>query len=213
MPKVSYTSASTGELLDMNYRRRRSDAVPSVEFPDGSSIDTRDGSVVLFDGVCNLCNGFVDWLVRHDTNGQFQLASLQGQTGQRLCPDLLESNESEWSIILIERGGRYFRSDAVLRIVSSLNWVFRAARVFLLVPRPLRDLVYRWVARNRYRWFGKRETCRIPTADERSRVLTKPGRWSRHRQPSTTCRGRRAIPGGTGRRIGESLAVKSQVDF
>lgn len=139
---------------------------------DGSAISTPARPVVLFDGVCNLCDGFVSWLIRHDTSGQFLLASLQGQTGQRLCPDIRESSASEWSIVLIEHGGRYEQSDAVIRIVSSLPGVFRVTRALLLVPRPLRDLVYRWVARNRYRWFGKRQTCRVPTVDERRRFLT-----------------------------------------
>lgn len=129
------------------------------------------GAVVLFDGVCNLCNGSVQFIVRHDPAGRFRFASLQSREGQALLRRHGLDPADLFSVILVEGGRAYSRSDAALRIAGGLSGGWRAAGALRVVPRPLRDLVYGWVARNRYRWFGRQDACMIPTPELRGRFL------------------------------------------
>jgi predicted DCC family thiol-disulfide oxidoreductase YuxK len=127
--------------------------------------------VLLFDGVCNLCNGSVQFIIRRDSEGRFRFASLQSAAGQRYLDELRIDRQALDSLILIE-GDRWFKeSDAVLRIAHLLGGPWKALGIFRLVPRPLRDRAYRVIARNRYRWFGKRESCWLPTPELRERFL------------------------------------------
>jgi predicted DCC family thiol-disulfide oxidoreductase YuxK len=129
-------------------------------------------NVVLFDGVCNLCNGWVRFVIARDPRARFRFASLQSSFGVEvlrrhcLAPDFLGS------ILLLERGVLFAKSDAVLRIAGGLRWPWPLLAVFRLVPRALRDVVYDWVARNRYRWFGKRESCPLPSPQHTARFLS-----------------------------------------
>ncbi|MEM7480998.1 MAG: thiol-disulfide oxidoreductase DCC family protein [Acidobacteriota bacterium] len=134
--------------------------------------------LVLFDGHCHLCDGTVDWLLKRDRKGALTFAPLQGTTAAGLrAAGLLP--ESQDSLIFVRHarpetaaGTVLLHSSAVLAAGSQLGGPWRVlAAVARLVPPPLRDLVYRWIARNRYRWFGRSETCRIPSADERERFL------------------------------------------
>lgn len=125
--------------------------------------------VVFFDGVCLLCNGFVDFLLRRDVERLFQFAPLQGERAKVLLPAELHSDVN--TVVLWSQGQVFTRSDAVLTVLTQLGGAWGLMKVFWIVPRPLRDLAYRFVAGNRYRWFGRRETCRLPTAGERSRFL------------------------------------------
>lgn len=127
--------------------------------------------IVLFDGVCGLCDGFVTWLLRRDRAGIFRVAPLQGETALRHVSPHHASDPETWSILLVEDGRVLQRSDAVLRIVPQLGGMFRLAALLRFIPRVLRDAVYNVIARNRYRWFGKRDACRVPTAAERKRFL------------------------------------------
>jgi predicted DCC family thiol-disulfide oxidoreductase YuxK len=129
------------------------------------------GAVVLFDGVCNLCNGSVQFIIRHDPAGRFRFASLQSEAGQALLRRHGLDPEDLFSVILVEDGRAHSRSDAALRIAAGLSGGWRAAGALRVVPRPLRDLVYGWVARNRYRWFGRQDACMIPTPELRGRFL------------------------------------------
>lgn len=126
--------------------------------------------VVLFDGVCGLCNRFVDWLIRHDDTGVLSFAPLQGPHGEKLVP-AGDSDDRLDSVVLMDYGKTYRRSSAALRAIALLGWPWNLVKLFLIVPRPIRDAVYRFVAANRYRWFGKREACRVLSAAERSRFL------------------------------------------
>jgi predicted DCC family thiol-disulfide oxidoreductase YuxK len=126
--------------------------------------------LVLFDGVCNLCNRSVQMILRHDPKARFRFASLQSPMGEKLRDDLGIDGEVD-SVILVEGGRWYQESDAALRIAHGLGGAWKLFGVFRLVPRPLRDAVYRWIARNRYRWFGKTETCWVPTPELRGRFL------------------------------------------
>jgi predicted DCC family thiol-disulfide oxidoreductase YuxK len=126
--------------------------------------------IIFFDGVCGLCNRFVDFVLRRDPDGLFQFSPLQGQTAaERLAP----GDTSDLKTVMVVDGNKTFRkSAAVIRVLRQLGGFWRiAAALIWLVPRPIRDLGYSWVANNRYAIFGKKETCRLPTAAERSRFL------------------------------------------
>ena len=125
--------------------------------------------IVYFDGVCNLCNGFVDFLMRHDRNRILRLASLQGSTARERLP--LPYREGLETVVFEEEGRLYVRSAAAVRAVAALGGSYRLSLGFLAVPRPIRDWVYAFVARRRYVWFGKRDTCRLPSEQEKIHFL------------------------------------------
>ena len=127
--------------------------------------------LVLFDGVCNLCSRSVQMILRHDRQARFHFASLQSPLGEKLRNELGIDREKVDSVILVEGGRWYKESDAALRIARGLGGLWKAFGVFRQVPRPLRDAAYRLIARNRYRWFGKTETCWVPTPELRGRFL------------------------------------------
>lgn len=150
--------------------------------PVASEPETRDaaethiangGDVILFDGVCNLCNASVLFVIDRDPRGHFAFAPLQSpEATQILCARGYTAGPPELASVLLVRGDRvYERSTAALRVSRKLSgaWSFMAA--FLIVPRPVRDAVYDWIARNRYRWFGHEDACRIPTPELRSRFV------------------------------------------
>lgn len=129
--------------------------------------------LILFDGVCNLCNGAVNFIIKRDRKDEFRYASLQSATGQKYLEERnIDPGEID-SIILIEPGTAYFiKSDAALEIAGSLGWPWKALYLFnYILPRPLRDRIYDIIARNRYRWFGKKDQCMIPTPALRSKFL------------------------------------------
>lgn len=132
-------------------------------------------AVILFDGVCNLCNGAVNFIIDHDPAGYFKLAALQSEAARPLLEEHGLSADVLDSLVLIEEGRAYQRSTAALRIVGRLRGPWPLLRVFLAVPRPLRDAVYDWVATNRYDWFGRRDKCRVPTPELRERFLASEG--------------------------------------
>ena len=122
---------------------------------------------MLFDGVCNLCNGFVQFILRRDRSGRFQFASLQSGTARQL----LNGDVPVETVVLIEEGKTFVKSAAALRILRRLRFPWPLLYVFIVVPRGLRDIVYDWVARHRYGWFGKRDACMLPSPHWRGRFL------------------------------------------
>ena len=126
---------------------------------------------MLFDGVCNLCNGFVRFIIARDPRGRFRFASLQSPAAAALLNGRLQHGLLPDSIVLVEGDDIYTQSTAALRVAGGLRFPWNLWYGFMLVPRPLRDIVYAWVARNRYRWFGKRDVCMVPTPDLRARFL------------------------------------------
>lgn len=132
-----------------------------------------EARVVLFDGVCNLCNGTVQFIIDRDPAARFRFASLQSEAAARV----LRAHGREpppgdpESVVLVEGGRVYERSDAALRIARALGLPWSLAGLGLLLPRALRDGIYRFVARRRYRWFGREESCRVPTPALRARFL------------------------------------------
>jgi predicted DCC family thiol-disulfide oxidoreductase YuxK len=128
-------------------------------------------AVVLFDGVCNLCNASVNFIIDRDPAGHFKFAALQSEAASGMLAPCGPSGEALSSVVLLEEGRCYERSAAALRIARRLSGAWPLLYAFVVVPRPLRDAVYDWVARNRYRWFGKRDACRLPTPELRARFL------------------------------------------
>ena len=125
---------------------------------------------MYFDGVCNLCNRFVDFVIRHDRNRRYRFASLQGETATRRLPPALIGPKLE--TIVLERAGELrFRSDAALAILSGLGGPWRLMGALRVFPTGLGDWVYEWIARNRFRWFGRRDSCRVATVEERALFL------------------------------------------
>lgn len=128
-------------------------------------------ALVLFDGVCNLCNASVTFIVDRDPDGYFQFASLQSDLGQASARAYGADASRLDSILLVQDGRLYRESAAALRIALRLGALWPLMGAFFVVPAFLRDPVYRWIARNRYRWFGHTESCRIPQPHERDRFL------------------------------------------
>ena len=131
----------------------------------------RGESVVLFDGVCKLCNGWAKFLIRHDAQQTFRLASVQSSEGQALLRWFALPTDRFDTMVYIERGELLVRSDAVLRIVAQLPGPWRWLAWLRLIPRPLRDWCYDRIALNRYRLFGRYDSCLLPSADHDRRFL------------------------------------------
>ena len=127
--------------------------------------------IVVFDGDCVLCSANARFILRRDRRRRFRLATMQGQAGAALMARFGIDPLDPETFILVE-GERVRRnSDAALAIAEGLGWPWRALGVLRIVSRPVRDAVYRLVARNRYRWFGRRERCFVPTAEQADRIL------------------------------------------
>jgi predicted DCC family thiol-disulfide oxidoreductase YuxK len=118
--------------------------------------------VIFFDGVCNLCNGFVQFIIRRDPKARFRFAALQSSAARQVLPEKFFGDQKLSSVILMENGKCYTHSAAALRIVRSLSGAWPLLYVFIGVPKFLRDMIYNVIAVNRYRWFGKKEKCMIP---------------------------------------------------
>ncbi len=135
---------------------------------------TAPHTVILFDGVCNLCSASVQWIIERDTTATFRFASLQSEAGTALLAThgvTLNANADPDSVILVDHEGVHEHSDAALRIAHGLGRPWSLAWSLRFVPRFVRDGLYRWVARNRYRWFGRKDACWLPTPDLRARFL------------------------------------------
>lgn len=130
-------------------------------------------TLVLFDGVCNLCNSTVQFIIRHDKSGRFQFASQQSEVGQRILRQHRIPTEAALadSVVVIEGGQVWLESDAALHILYRLGGVWRIPALLRWVPKGLRDWVYRLIAKNRYRLFGRLERCMVPTPELKKRFL------------------------------------------
>lgn len=133
-----------------------------------NSPETHAERIIFFDGVCTLCNGFIDFLIKRDTQKRFHYAPLQGQTAfERLPMSRLKLE----SIVYLKDGITLTHSDAALSVLQDLGGLWNLVSLFKIFPKQLRDSVYKIIALNRYKWFGRRETCRVPTKDERRLFL------------------------------------------
>ena len=127
--------------------------------------------VVLFDGVCNLCNGWVDFIIRHDRTARIRFAPLQSTAADRLLEGTIVPRDQRDTVVLLDGSGVWTESRAVLRATRLLEFPYRLRYGLVVIPRPVRDWAYRLVARSRFRLFGRRDTCRVPTPEERERFL------------------------------------------
>lgn len=132
---------------------------------------TKYERLILFDGVCNWCNAWVKVMIAHDPAGQLKLGTLQSEQAQRILRDLNLPVHDYQTFLLLEAGHVYTKSTAVLRVIRQLSRWWPLYYVGVLVPAPLRDVVYDFVARHRYRWMGRAGTCRVPTQAERERFV------------------------------------------
>lgn len=126
--------------------------------------------IILFDGVCNLCQSIVQFVIKRDRHAKFSFASLQGEAGQRLLLEHQISPEID-SFIYITKNRAYHKSEAALRVCQQLDGAWKIFYIFLIIPRPIRDRVYQFIARNRYKWFGKQDSCMLPTPELKKRFL------------------------------------------
>ncbi len=129
-----------------------------------------DDKIVLFDGVCNYCNSMVNFAIRYDKKAVLKFSPLQSASGISLKEKYNISSDID-SVIFLDQGKVYTYSDAAIKIAGYLQWPAKALYAFHIVPNFLRQPIYKWIARNRYKWFGKKETCMIPTKEVRDRFL------------------------------------------
>jgi predicted DCC family thiol-disulfide oxidoreductase YuxK len=132
---------------------------------------TKYERLLLFDGVCNWCNAWVSFVIVHDPDGQFKFATLQSEQAKRILDDLNLSANDYQTFLLLEGCRVYTKSTAALRIIRHLSRWWPLFYLGVLVPPPIRDVVYDFVARHRYRWMGRAATCRVPTQTERDRFV------------------------------------------
>jgi len=130
-----------------------------------------DHKIIVFDGVCNLCNNSVNYVIKRDNKDRFRFAAFQEEAGQRLILKYNIDISKTDSIVLIDSDKVYVRSTAVLRIAKYLGGGYPLFYVFMIIPKFVRNWVYDYVARNRYKWYGKKDSCMIPTPELRSKFL------------------------------------------
>lgn len=128
-------------------------------------------SIILFDGVCNLCNSSVHFIIKHDPKAHFLFASLQSDAATKLLLHYNSKKNTFNSIILIEKGTIYKKSTAALKIAKNLNGFYPILYTFIIIPPFIRNYIYDFIATNRYKWFGKKESCMIPTKENKHRFL------------------------------------------
>lgn len=127
--------------------------------------------IILFDGVCNLCNRFVQFIIIRDPNARFKFASIQSESGQSILHKLNMSKSNFDSIVYFKENKYFVKSSAGLQILKDLGGPWQLFYVFILVPQFIRDLIYNFIAKKRYKLFGKRDTCMIPTPEIKQRFL------------------------------------------
>jgi predicted DCC family thiol-disulfide oxidoreductase YuxK len=131
-------------------------------------------NLILFDGVCNLCNASVQFVIRHDRAGKFRFAAIQSEIGREIFQRHGLDPANLQTFVLITDGRIFVRSDAAIEVVARFGGAWRLLRIFSLVPRSVRDAIYSFIAQNRYRWFGRQEVCMIPTPEIKERFLDAP---------------------------------------
>lgn len=127
--------------------------------------------IILFDGVCNFCNGAVNFVIKRDKKGLIKFAPLQTEHGRQLLEKYNLPQLDMQSFVFIEKGKAYLRSTAALKVCRYLNALWPLCYGFMIVPRFIRDGIYNWVARNRYKWFGQKDSCMVPSPSIRARFL------------------------------------------
>lgn len=134
-------------------------------------MNSENKKIVLFDGVCNLCNDAVTFIIKHDTEDRFRFAALQEEPGISLIRRFGIDSEKVDSIILIDNNKALIKSAAALKISFYLSGIYPLASIFRIIPQVISDMIYDFIARNRYKWFGKKESCMIPTPELKRKFL------------------------------------------
>lgn len=128
--------------------------------------------LILFDGVCNLCNNTAQYIIKHDKNNVFMFAPLQGEAGKKIIDNYnIDTSKTDSIILYNEKNGIVYKSTAALKIASKLTFPIKLLSVFLFIPPFIRNWVYDFIAKNRYRWFGKKDACMIPTDNLKSKFI------------------------------------------
>ncbi len=135
-------------------------------------MNTKGKQIILFDGVCNLCNNAVNFIIKHDKHDTFRYASLQSDIGKYYINKFNIDTQLLDSILLIKEDTVYYhKSSAALHIAKKLSGGYSLMTMFLIIPKPLRDFVYDYIAKNRYKWFGKKESCMLPSPKTKNLFL------------------------------------------
>ena len=127
--------------------------------------------IIIFDGICNLCNGAVNFIIKRDLNAVFAFTPIQSDLAGKLMKDHQMINAKFDTFLLIKNGKAHIRTDAALEVAKDLSGAWYLFNVFRIIPAPLRDIFYRLLARNRYRLFGKKDECMVPTKELRERFV------------------------------------------
>ena len=133
--------------------------------------ESKSNKVILFDGVCNFCNGAINFVIKKDKKNVFKFAALQSEIGKTLLSKYKIDTSKVDSIILLDGDDCYVKSSAALRIAKHMSGGYPLLYGFLILPRFIRDAVYDFIARNRYKWFGKKDSCMIPTPELKEKFL------------------------------------------
>jgi predicted DCC family thiol-disulfide oxidoreductase YuxK len=131
-----------------------------------------NNAIILFDGVCNFCNSSINFVIKHDKKNYFRFAPLQSETGRELLKKYNINSLETDSIVLIENKKAYIQSAAALRITRKLNGGYFLLYGLMIIPSFIRNAVYNYVARNRYKWFGKKDSCMIPTLEMKAKFIS-----------------------------------------
>ncbi|HLV40170.1 thiol-disulfide oxidoreductase DCC family protein [Xanthomarina sp.] len=132
----------------------------------------KNKQLILFDGVCNLCNTSIQYVIKHDKNNVFMFAPLQGETAKKILEQHhIDTSKTDSIILFTNNQALYFKSTAALKIASKLKFPINLLSVFLVVPVFIRNVVYNYIAKNRYKWYGKQNECMIPTEKLKAKFL------------------------------------------
>jgi predicted DCC family thiol-disulfide oxidoreductase YuxK len=132
----------------------------------------KDKKIILFDGICNLCNNSVQYVIKQDTKDVFRFVALESALGQKIMRHIGIADKNIDSIVVYQPGiAYYYKSAALIEITKSLQGIFHYGLLFKILPISLRDIVYDYIAKNRYRWYGKKESCMIPTPELKTKFL------------------------------------------
>ena len=145
-------------------------SIATLPMSEIKELDLNKTPIIFFDGVCAMCNSFVDLVLKADKEKIFHFAPIQGATAKELLPTLSD-NPSDWSMIYLDENGVHDESDASLEIYRRLGGAWTILSLLLYIPKFIRNPIYRLIAKNRYKFFGKKDTCRLPTTEEQERFL------------------------------------------
>lgn len=132
----------------------------------------KNKKIILFDGVCNLCNSSVQYVIKRDQQDVFRFVALQSELGQKILKHIGISQDKIDSIVLYEPGkAYYYKSSAALEIAKNLGGIFTYGTIFKIIPAAIRNVIYDYIAKNRYKWYGRQESCMIPTPELKAKFL------------------------------------------